>query len=214
MIAEFIAFEWRPDNSSSEQYLRHQGSLSETSQLGVKLFYGKAQCSTCHSGQLQTDHGFHAIALPQIGPGKSARFESHARDVGRLRVTGNSADAYKFRTPSLRNVAQTAPYGHNGAYATLDAMVRHHLNPVKALQEYDVAQLILPDLPNSQDFEVTHDAAEQAAIATANELAPIDLNELEITAILTFLETLSDEDSLTGRLGVPSAVPSGLPVDQ
>ena len=56
--------------------------------------------------------------------------------------------------------------------------------------------------------------AEQAAIATANELAPIDLNELEITAILAFLETLSDADSLTGRLGVPSAVPSGLPVDQ
>ena len=214
VIAEFIAFEWRADNSSFEQYLRHQGSLSETAQLGVKLFYGKAQCSTCHSGQFQTDHGFHAIALPQIGPGKSARFESHARDVGRLRVTGNPADAYKFRTPSLRNVAQTAPYGHNGAYATLDAMVRHHLNPVKALQDYDVAQLILPDLPNSQDFKATNDAAEQAAIATANELAPIDLNELEITAILAFLETLSDADSLTGRLGVPSAVPSGLPVDQ
>ena len=214
VIAEFIAFEWRADNSSFEQYLRHQGSLSETAQLGVKLFYGKAQCSTCHSGQFQTDHGFHAIALPQIGPGKSARFESHARDVGRLRVTGNPADAYKFRTPSLRNVAQTAPYGHNGAYATLDAMVRHHLNPVKALQDYDVDQLILPDLPDSQDFKVTHDAAEQAEIATANELAPIDLNELEITAILAFLETLSDSGSLTGRLGVPSAVPSGLPVDQ
>lgn len=43
---------------------------------------------------------------------------------------------------------------------------------------------------------------------------PIDLNELEITAILAFLETLSDADSLTGRLGIPSAVPSGLPVDQ
>ena len=93
-------------------------------------------------------------------------------------------------------------------------MVRHHLNPVKALQDYDVAQLILPDFPNSQDFKVTHNAAEQAAIANANELAPIDLTELEITAILAFLETLSDADSLTGRLGIPSAVPSGLPVDQ
>ena len=47
---------------------------------------------------------FHAIALPQIGPGKAERFEQHQRDEGRMRVTGVSQDAYAFRTPSLRNV--------------------------------------------------------------------------------------------------------------
>ena len=214
VIAEFIAFEWRADNSPFDQYLRNMTALPEPADLGMKLFYGKAQCSSCHAGQFQTDHDFHAIALPQVGPGKSARFETHARDEGRLRVTGNPADAYKFRTPSLRNIAQTAPYGHNGAYATLEAIVAHHLNPIAALKAYDVTQLVMPNLPNSQDFRATHDSLEQAAIAAANELPPSNLSTTEITQIVAFLNALSDTDSLSGRLGVPRSVPSGLPVDQ
>ena len=212
--AEFIAFEWRADDSPFDQYLRTGEPLPKAAHLGMSLFYGKAQCSTCHAGQFQTDHDFHAIALPQVGPGKSARFETHARDEGRLRVTGNPADAYKFRTPSLRNIAQTAPYGHNGAYATLEAMIRHHLDPVASLKSYNVAQLVLPDLPNSQDFRATHDPDEQAAIAAANELSPSNLSETEIMQIVAFLNALSDTASLAGKLGVPQTVPSGLPVDQ
>ena len=214
VIAEFIAFEWRADDSPFDQYLRTGEPLPKAANLGMSLFYGKAQCSTCHAGQFQTDHDFHAIALPQVGPGKSARFETHARDEGRLRVTGNPADAYKFRTPSLRNIAQTAPYGHNGAYATLEAMIRHHLDPVASLKAYNVAQLVLPDLPNSQDFRATHDPDEQAAIAAANELSPSNLSEMEIIQIVAFLNALSDTASLAGKLGVPQTVPSGLPVDQ
>ena len=214
VIAEFIAFEWRADDSPFDQYLRTGEPLPKAANLGMSLFYGKAQCSTCHAGQFQTDHDFHAIALPQVGPGKSARFETHARDEGRLRVTGNPADAYKFRTPSLRNIAQTAPYGHNGAYATLEAMIRHHLDPVASLKAYNVAQLVLPDLPNSQDFRATHDPDEQAAIAAANELSPSNLSETEIIQIVAFLNALSDTASLAGKLGVPPTVPSGLPVDQ
>ena len=214
VIAEFIAFEWRADDSPFDQYLRTGEPLPKAANLGMSLFYGKAQCSNCHAGQFQTDHDFHAIALPQVGPGKSARFETHARDEGRLRVTGNPADAYKFRTPSLRNIAQTAPYGHNGAYATLEAMIRHHLDPVASLKAYNVAQLVLPDLPNSQDFRATHDPDEQAAIAAANELSPSNLSETEIIQIVAFLNALSDTASLAGKLGVPRTVPSGLPVDQ
>ena len=214
VIAEFIAFEWRADDSPFDQYLRTGEPLPKAAHLGMSLFYGKAQCSTCHAGQFQTDHDFHAIALPQVGPGKSARFETHARDEGRLRVTGNPADAYKFRTPSLRNIAQTAPYGHNGAYATLEAMIRHHLDPVASLKAYNVAQLVLPDLPNSQDFRATLDPDEQAAIAAANELSPSNLSETEIIQIVAFLNALSDTASLAGKLGVPQTVPSGLSVDQ
>ena len=214
VIAEFIAFEWRADDSPFDQYLRTGEPLPKAAHSGMSLFYGKAQCSTCHAGQFQTDHDFHAIALPQVGPGKSARSETHARDEGRLRVTGNPADSYKFRTPSLRNIAQTAPYGHNGAYATLEAMIRHHLDPVASLKAYNVAQLVLPDLPNSQDFRATQDPDEQAAIAAANELSPSNLSETEIIQIVAFLNALSDTASLAGKLGVPQTVPSGLPVDQ
>ena len=214
VVAEFIAFEWRADKSLFDLYLREGTALPSDAQAGMELFYGKAECSTCHTGQFQTDHGFHAIAMPQIGPGKAARFESHARDEGRMRVTGNPEDAYKFRTPSLRNVAETAPYGHSGAYATLKAVIEHHLDPQKALQNYDRSQLILPDLPNSKDFRVMSDPQELAAITAANELQPLKLASSEVDQIIAFLETLSDKDSLAGRLGVPKQVPSGLPVDQ
>ena len=211
-IAAFVAFEWRADNSPFDLYLRNGTPLTPDAAAGMDLFYGKAGCSVCHSGQFQTDHDFHAIAMPQIGPGKAARFETHARDVGRMRVTGDAADAYAFRTPSLRNVTHTGPYGHAGAYPTLEAAVRHHLDPVAALRAYDLAGTFLPEL-EVDDRRVLNDAAEIDAIAAANVLEPVALSDEEVRLILAFLESLTDEQSLRGALGVPATVPSGLPVD-
>lgn len=213
-LADFIAFEWRADDSPFDRYLRKGEPLNTEAMAGLELFYGKAGCAACHSGQFQTDHAFHAIAMPQIGPGKKGRFESHYKDEGRIRVTGDPADAYRFRTPSLRNVTRTGPYGHNGAYATLEGVVRHHLDPEASLMAYDPAQAILPPLPGHDDFPALSDPAELAAIAAANELQPVSLSDREVAQILAFLETLTDPASIEGRLGVPLTVPSGLPVDQ
>ncbi|MBV1927085.1 MAG: cytochrome-c peroxidase [Rhodobacteraceae bacterium] len=214
MIAAFIAHEWRADDSAFDAYLRDGTVLRDPAMRGMELFYGKAGCSDCHAGQLQTDHGFHAIAMPQIGPGKAARFESHNRDKGRMRVTGDMADAYRFRTPSLRNIVHTSPYGHSGAYKTLEDVVRHHLDPVAGLYAYDPSQVVLPTLPGAVDFNILAQPNEIAAIAAANELAPVTLTDTEVSQILAFLETLTDEQSLKGRLGIPQTVPSGLPVDR
>lgn len=210
-IAAFIAFEWRADNSPFDQYLRDGTPLALDAENGMALFYGKADCASCHSGQFQTDHQFHAIAMPQIGPGKAARFESHHRDEGRARVTADPADIYRFRTPSLRNVTATAPYGHSGAYATLEGVVRHHLDPVGSLRSYDASQAVLPVLEGSPDFTVMADEAEVDRIAAANTLEITPLSELEIKELLAFLEALTDP---VVRLGVPFIVPSDLPVDQ
>ncbi|MDF0599409.1 cytochrome c peroxidase [Psychromarinibacter sp. C21-152] len=214
MIAAFIAFEWRADESPFDRYLRDGTPMDAAAMAGMELFYGKAGCGDCHSGQFQTDHDFHAIAMPQIGPGKKGRFESHFRDLGRLRVTGDDADAYRFRTPPLRNVALTAPYGHDGAYATLEGVVRHHLDPVAALRRYDPSQAVLPELAGHDDFPVLADPEELARIAAANELEPVALSDAEVAQIVAFLEALTDPVSIEGRLGVPERVPSGLPVDQ
>ncbi len=214
MIAAFVAFEWRADDSPFDRFLRDGTPLSAQASAGMALFYGAAGCDACHSGQFQSDQRFHAIAMPQIGPGKVARFERSHHDIGRQRVTGAPADAYRFRTPSLRNVAQTAPYGHDGAYATLDAVIRHHLDPVAGLMNYDRRRAILPALSGSPDWAVLEDPAEMQAIAAANELAPRQLNAVEIAQIEAFLAALTDETSLRGRLGIPDAVPSGLPVDR
>lgn len=214
VIAAFIAFEWRADNSAFDRYLRGQGELSAPARRGLDLFYGAAGCASCHAGLFQTDHQFHAIAMPQIGPGKAARFEQHNRDTGRMRVTGNPADAYAFRTPSLRNVAHTAPYGHSGAYATLDAVIRHHLDPVASLYSYDAAQAVLPGSAFASDFALMGEAEGVAAIAAANELPPMSLTDEEIADLVAFLEALTDEGAINGFLGIPDTVPSGLPVER
>lgn len=214
VIAAFISAEWRADDSAFDRHLRGEAPLTGAAAEGMELFYGKAGCSTCHSGQFQTDHGFHAIAMPQIGPGKAARFETHHRDTGRMRVTGDPADAYAFRTPSLRNVVATAPYGHAGAYATLEGVVRHHLDPVAALRAYQITSAVLPDFPGSPDSAVLNDPAEIDAIAAANTLAPVSLSDVEVAQLIAFLHILSDPAGQTGRMGVPATVPSGLPVDQ
>jgi cytochrome c peroxidase len=211
VIADFIADEWRADNSPFDRAMRGEEALPADAQAGMALFYGKAGCADCHAGWLQTDHQFHAIAIPQFGPGKSARFESHARDDGRFRVTGRSEDAFAFRTPSLRNVTLTAPYGHTGAYASLEDVVRHHLDPVGSLYAYRLDMAVLPDLAGAVDDRILVSEADMAAIAAANDLAPQSLTDAEVQALLAFLKALEDPAQ---RLGVPKTVPSGLPVDQ
>ncbi len=210
-IAAFVAVEFRSDTSPFDAFLRGQTDLPEDAMRGLQLFYGRATCAGCHSGPFQTDHEFHARGVPQLGPGKAARFESHRRDTGRMRVTGREADAFAFRTPSLRNVAQTQPYGHAGAHAALDAFIRDHADPVAALSRYDRTQAILPDL-GGEDWRIMDDPAEVAAIAAAVQTPPIPLSDSDIADLVAFLHMLSDPPALAGRLAVPPAVPSGLDV--
>lgn len=213
-LAIFMAHEWRADESAFDAYLCQGKALPMEAEQGRSLFYGKADCSNCHSGRFQTDHRFHAIAMPQIGPGKAERFETHARDVGRMRVTGRAEDAYRFRTPSLRNVALSAPYGHSGAYATLEDVVQHHVDPIAALDGFKYDRVVLPALADTADFRVLGDKAEVAAIRAANRLPPNALREDEVRSLIAFLNSLTDRRGVAGRLGVPKTVPSGLPVPQ
>lgn len=211
-LAAFIAFEWRADDSGFDRHICAGAPLPPDAARGMALFYGKAGCADCHAGRLQTDHDFHAIAMPQIGPGKAERFEDHARDPGRMRVTGQAEDAYRFRTPSLRNIARSAPYGHSGAYATLEGIINHHLDPEQALARYDRSQAILTPFPGLDDFRILDDQAEMSAIAAANQLPVQSLSDAEVADIVAFLHALTDHHANDGRLGVPSAVPSGLTV--
>ena len=214
-IAAFEAVAWRADNSPFDRFLRgDRSAMSRSALAGLRIFYSprKGNCASCHAGTLQTDHSFRAIAMPQVGPGKGdgAGYE----DFGRERVTGRISDRYRFRVPSLRNVALTAPYGHSGAYDTLEAVIRHHLDPVESLAGYDAKQLRLPrrtDL-DRRDLTAMHAPAVVAAIAAANELAPVTLSEREISQLVDFLHALTDPAMLDLRNDVPVAVPSGLPL--
>ena len=205
-VAAFMEAEWRSDGSPFDAHLRGEAALTGAAVEGMDLFYGQAGCATCHSGPFQTDHSFHAMGTPQIGPGKAERFERHARDTGRMRVTGDPADAYAFRTPSLRNVTRTGPWGHAGAHEDLRTFLQAHLDPTA-----DWPRPRLPALAAAADWRVADDAAERDAIREAAVSArPLDPEGLD--ALMAFLTALEDPVALAGRTPVPDAVPSGLPV--
>lgn len=211
-IAVFESIAWRADNSPFDKYLRgDKHAMSKNARKGMKLFYGKAGCSECHSGPFQTDHGFNAIAMPQIGPGKGDGTDGHD-DFGRERVTLNPVDRYRFRTPTLRNVALTGPWGHDGAFNSLEGVVRHHLDSVASLTSYDKHQALLPSRADldALDYIAHDDAGRRDAIADANELVAVDLSESEIDDLLDFLHALTDPGSIDLRNDVPKTVPSGL----
>ncbi|WP_254656269.1 cytochrome-c peroxidase [Jannaschia sp. CCS1] len=219
--------------------------LSPDAQRGAALFYGDAACAGCHSGPLLTDHGFHAIAVPQIGPGKghgadttyfaASGFPDRLEDEGRFRVTFDPDDLFRFRTPSLRNVTLTGPWGHSGAFDDLEQMVRHHLDAVASLETYEVQPDTLPAFEtiitrrgagstlifeNLNPFRAgafaARDGFVQASdqlrtrIAAASAIEPIALSDREIADLMTFLATFTDPTAHNRSDLVPATVPSGL----
>jgi cytochrome c peroxidase len=93
-------------------------ALSDDEVWGLHIFRTKAGCANCHSGPLLSDAGAHNIGLSFFG--------RKLEDLGRYAVTGNAADAGSFRTPSLRHVAETGPYMHNGVFPELMGVVRFY----------------------------------------------------------------------------------------
>ena len=211
-IAMFVAFEWRSDETPFDQLLAGTLTLRAEEQRGLELFYGRGGCSACHSGPFMTDHRFHAMGAPQIGPGKAATFETHTRDTGRFRVTGALEDLYAFRTPSLRNLIHTAPYGHAGSHMSLRAFIADHSDPVAGLSRFDPKSVTLPPLDGARDFEVMRSDADRKAIAAAVRTMPVVLTDAELDDLVAFLQLPNDNTVAEGRLGVPKTVPSGLPV--
>lgn len=243
-IAAFEASSFRADDSPFDRYLRTRDPavVGEPAFRGMALFYGKAGCAGCHSGKFLTDQQFHAIAMPQIGPGKdhgvdnsywrATGFLVRLEDRGRFGFTRRVGDKYRFRTPSLRNVELTGPWGHAGSYDSLEAVVRHHLDPVRSLNLYDPGAAKLPSIQHAIDrwsFEPIEPARLDAylerdgwvqrapllrqAIGGANELASQQLTDAEIANLTAFLKSLTDPRSRDLTDLIPDRVPSGLPID-
>ncbi|KAA3606767.1 MAG: cytochrome-c peroxidase [Planctomycetota bacterium] len=119
-------FDWDPEDEEDEEWIEiglrileeeKQNRLSESALRGRTLYFEKAACSTCHFGADLTDEQFH-----NIGVG----VEGDAADPGLAAISGLEEDWGKFKTPSLRNIALTAPYMHDGSQATLMDTIRHY----------------------------------------------------------------------------------------
>jgi cytochrome c peroxidase len=88
--------------------------LSESARRGRELFFGKANCTACHVGANLADEKYHNLGVGMAAP---------EPDLGRFAVTKDEADRGAFKTPTIRNVALTAPYMHDGSQATLEEVV-------------------------------------------------------------------------------------------
>ena len=215
-LSAFMIHEWTSFDSPFDAYLAgDKRALSPQQQDGMALFYGEAGCAACHSGPLLSDHEFHAIGVPPFGPGRTRPFDPMLRDVGRMSKSDRLEDAYAFRTPMLRNVALTAPYGHNGAYPTLEGIVRHHVDPLLSFDAWKPEMAALVSVPwlEQADFMVWRDTREIARQKAAITLDPIPLEDAEVAALVAFLGSLTGVEATHGKLGVPDAVPSGLSID-
>jgi len=152
-------------NSKFDQAIAGTATLSAEEQRGLELFmtefeprskqYG-ADCFHCHGGALLTDNRFHDNGL-----------ESIAEDRGLAETTGKSSDQNKFSTPSLRNVALTAPYMHDGRFATLEQVVEHYSTGIVIRETLD------PNLAKHPH-------------------GGLPLNTEDKTALVAFLKTLTD----------------------
>ncbi|MEW7006265.1 cytochrome-c peroxidase [Lentilitoribacter sp. EG35] len=212
-LAAFMGTEWQSFDSPYDDFLGgNQLALTPEQKSGMDLFFGKANCVDCHSGALLSDQKFHALQLPAFGPGRTRRFDPIPRDVGRMGKSDLLEDAYRFRTPMLRNVALTAPYGHNGAYPTLEGIVRAH---VEETPMWSRALVKLPTAPwiQSVDFAIQDDYREMKRQSNVRDTDVINLSDNEIGELVAFLNGLTGKTVDATPFGIPKAVPSGLDLD-
>jgi cytochrome c peroxidase len=102
-------------NSKYDQVMRGKAAFSLAEQSGYTIF--KAKCSSCHTEPLFTDLTYRNTGMP---------INTSLNDFGRMRITRLSQDSLKFKVPSLRNVEVTAPYGHDGRFFSIGAVIDHY----------------------------------------------------------------------------------------
>lgn len=207
-IAAFETQAFTRTGSPFDRYLaRQDNALSDDAKHGALLFFGRARCSSCHFGPLLGTRNFASVAIPQLGPGTGT---AAPLDMGMDQQFPGQTQRFIFRVPALRNVELTAPYMHNGAYATLEAVVRHYNNVDKAVRTYDVTQLD-PRLRATYHGDA---ATIDALLASLDPRLrpPMNLTDQEIGQIVSFLKSLTDPAARDLSGVTPASVPSGLPV--
>lgn len=150
-------------NSRFDRYEYYGDSLILTPQekRGKDLFFGEAHCDNCHMAPL-----FHDSALRNIG------MSGVDEDEGLAAVTGLPSDRGRFKTTTLRNVAVTAPYMHDGRFATLEEVVDFYADDVR-LNDPNLDEHMFPWV-----------------------MGEIDLDEQERADLVAFMHTLTDQGFL------------------
>ncbi len=186
--------EFSPFNSKFDKFLRGEVVLSDIEQRGMELFIAenKGNCVACHpvpskdsskSDSLFTDFTYDNLGVPKNNLARSNNGKGNDFiDNGLFNNKDVEDEGLKgaFRVSSLRNVAVTSPYMHNGVFNELSTVVNFY-------NSRDVAGAINPETGN------TWDSAEVDVTKNTDELGNLGLSELEINDIVAFLKTLTDK---------------------
>jgi cytochrome c peroxidase len=149
-----------------DRFLRGESAaLPDDAVRGLHLFRTDARCINCHSGPLLTDGKFHDVGLSYYG--------RSLEDLGRYNITKRPEDVGAFRTPTLRNIARTAPYMHNGLFE-LDGVLNMYNAGMPTLRprENQVGDPLFPK--------------------KSSHLKPLGLNRQDLSDLKAFLESLSE----------------------
>lgn len=159
-------------NSRYDKYVRHEsgGTLTPQELQGLQLVQQK--CQGCHKSDLFTDNDYHNNGIENDFSDDS--FEGIFQ--GRYRITYNLADIGKFKTPTLRNTMLTAPYMHDGRFATIEQVLNHYSSGVKVTATTD--PLVMQNIGGTSGIPLSAD----------------DKNK-----IIAFLHTLSDSAFITNK---------------
>ncbi|WP_299823801.1 cytochrome c peroxidase [uncultured Pontibacter sp.] len=151
-------------NSRYDKYIRNEAgsSLTALELNGLVLF--KEHCSSCHTSDFFTDNQYHNNGLDA-----AYSDANEAMEYGRGRITHAPEDIGKYKTPTLRNIALTAPYMHDGRFTTLEQVLEHYASGVIA------SATLAPELQKQ-------------------ERLGIPLTQAEKESIIQFLGTLTDEE--------------------
>lgn len=150
-------------NSPFDRWLKGANSaMSKKAKMGFKLFKGKAKCSLCHHGFNFQDDGFHNIGLK-------------SKDLGRYMITKMPINKGAFKTPTLRNVAKTAPYMHNGMYKTLKEVIQHYNRggDVKDNLSENISPLSLTTVEIDQLTEFMHALTDKKIVLQAKSFRSV-----------------------------------------
>ncbi len=206
-----------------DRYMRgDRSALTRQEKEGALLFFGKANCASCHATkgkgqQLFSDFEMHNIGVPplypqwkpdRLGEGnvqfKGPNFDL---DLGLAEFTNidDRNDWYRFRTSPLRNVGLQPTFMHNGAFTTLEAAVEHHLDPKASLYSYDPAK--------ANVIRLRHVGNRSAIAASISPLLkPVFLTATEKAALVAFLRNGLTDDRAKPKNAckiIPTSLPSG-----
>jgi cytochrome c peroxidase len=204
-IAGFLIAKFNFNNSPWDRFLAGQNNALTADQLVGARDFMTLKCSICHNGPAFTDNQFHNVAIAQFGPGKG-NGPGLNDDFGRFNVQDNPAMQYAFRTPGLRNVVLTGPYGHDGAIIALRDFIAHYSESDLKLRSFDPSQLepLLQGtvLANVDDILKTRDPI----------IVGVVIPDSIVDHLTNFMTALTDDPAHRPSV-IPARVPSGLPVD-